>query len=209
MTLNNDQNNIYIRIDDNRKIYTNKEYDITIIEMRPKERKKYIEFIELDMNIFNQNDNIYNENIYILQYPGINFVEQKSSVSFGILEEIQDVYELKLLCSTKPGSSGSPILNLLNHKVIGVHKAYLRPDKYNIGTFLKYPIEQYLGNINLIKKINNENKEEVIGTESKIYDIDLFSGTHKYFNYRFLTDYKDHYDLFTDYGEAVFQFVTQ
>ena len=35
VTLNNDQNNIYIRIDDNRKIYTNKEYDITIIEMRP------------------------------------------------------------------------------------------------------------------------------------------------------------------------------
>ncbi len=81
---------------------------------------------------------IYIMKIYI--YPEIYFTEQKSSVSFGILEEIQDVYELKLLCSTKPGSSGSPILNLLNHKVIGVHKGYLRPDKCNIGTFLKYPI---------------------------------------------------------------------
>ena len=50
-------------------------------------------------------------------------------------------------CSTRGGSSGSPILNLSN-KVIGIHKECT--NKYNKGTFLDYPIKDFIKKIILI-----------------------------------------------------------
>ena len=43
--------------------------------------------------------------------------------------------------STKDGSSVSPILNI-NNKIIGIHKG--GTTKYNVGTFLNYPIEEFI-----------------------------------------------------------------
>ena len=43
--LNDDKEKIDIRLDDNRKIYTNKDYDITIIEMKSEKLFQYIEYI--------------------------------------------------------------------------------------------------------------------------------------------------------------------
>ena len=159
VTLNDDQKIIDIIIDNNRQIYTNPKYDITIIEMESIETIKYI---ELDMNIFNENPNIYNENIYILQYPGYG-EQQKCAVSYGILQEVKDKYNLIHLCSTKYGSSGSPILNILNHKVIGIHRGSSKENNYNIGTLLKFPLNEYLKNDNFIKKekLNNEIKDDI------------------------------------------------
>jgi V8-like Glu-specific endopeptidase len=58
------------------------------------------------------------------------------------------------ICSTDIGSSGSPILNISNNKIIGIHKASPKnyDYNYNLGTYLKEPINEYLNNINLIKK---------------------------------------------------------
>ena len=42
-------------------------------------------------------------------------------------------------CFSEEGSSGSPILNLKNNKVIGIHIQHPRYQN-NIGTFLKYPL---------------------------------------------------------------------
>ena len=39
----------------------------------------------------------------------------------NIINNIEN-YEISHYCSTEKGSSGSPIINLLNHKVIGIHK---------------------------------------------------------------------------------------
>ena len=53
------------------------------------------------------------------------------------------------LCSTENGSCGSPILNLFNNKVIGIHKESSTHFRYNIGSFLKKPIQEfYEQNIN-------------------------------------------------------------
>jgi len=40
------------------------------------------------------------------------------------------------------GSSGSPIINLPNFKVIGIHLGGHPNNNYNIGIFLKEPIEK-------------------------------------------------------------------
>ena len=138
-----------------RKYYTNEEYDTTIIEIKEKDNIK--NFLELDdliiEAIINGDETINNkyidETIYIIQYP-----EGKLSVSFGILHEIykDKPYNFIHKCSTRKGSSGSSVLNT-NNKLIGIHKeAY---DNYNLGTFLNYPIKEFIKQNFNIKKTNN------------------------------------------------------
>ena len=64
----------------NKKIYTNKEYDTTIIEIN-KEKENINNYIELDEKIMEQKIiNINSESIYILQY--LNYSDgQKASAS--------------------------------------------------------------------------------------------------------------------------------
>ena len=73
--------------------------------------------------------------IYIIQYPEA----EKLGVSYGVLKEIykEEEYNFKQLCCTKEGSSGSPIINLINNKVIGVHRGAHPIGNYNIGFFFK------------------------------------------------------------------------
>ena len=85
---------------------------------------------------------------YILQYPDA----KEAAVSYGIgIEKISE-YEIKHLCNTKNGSSGGPIINSITDKVIGLHRGYIHK-KYNIGTFLKFPLNEL--NKNLNKENNN------------------------------------------------------
>ena len=82
-------------------------------------------------------------------------------------------------CCTDRGSSGSPILLLSSNKVIGIHKEASNKTnfQFNIGTFLKFPIEEFLENKNIIKI--RKTKKEL--TEEEIYEI-------KY--NKFITDFK-------------------
>ena len=134
----------------NRMKYTNEEYDITIIEIKPEDNIN--NYLELDANIINYIDNdkdknkeYRNETIYIIQYP-----ENKLSVSYGILDKIykDKKYNFSHKCITKGGSSGSPILNI-NNKLIGIHK-----EGNNKGTFLNYPIKEFIQLLNI--KNNND-----------------------------------------------------
>lgn len=64
-----------LKINDNRKIYTNEKYDTTIIEIN-KEKDEIDNFLELDDNIFNEYINIYNKSIYVIQYPKIGYSQE-------------------------------------------------------------------------------------------------------------------------------------
>ena len=154
LILNNDDENgnKIIQIDSNRKIYTSEQYDTTIIEIKPnKDQINY--FLDLDQNIF-KSTNLYNESIYIPQYPKFGN-EQKAAVSYGILRDIQK-YEIFHFCSTDAGSSGSPILNISNNKIIGMHTASCKFN-FNKGIILNNPINEF---INTKLKSNSEIKEK-------------------------------------------------
>ena len=56
--------------------------------------------------------------------------------------ESNNEYNIVHKCNTLLGSSGGPILNLSTKKVIGIHKAFIFKEKYNIGTLLKYPLNK-------------------------------------------------------------------
>ena len=188
VTLNDDEVDKSIIIDENRKIYANETYDTTIIEIRPS-KDKINQFLELDSNIFKQSPNLIKESIYIIQYPKF-LNEQKASVSYGILKNIQD-YNLNHFCSTCPGSSGSPILNLSNNKVLGIHKEASIHFQYNIGTFLKYPIQDYINII--INTIKNEIKIDLTidkkNVNKNIYFLDNSDYTDEKTNKKHFHDY--------------------
>ena len=156
-----------------RKYYTNKDYDVTIIELKEKDNISHSYYLESDDSMIkdikeekddeNGNDKYIDETVYIIQYP-----EGDLSVSFGIVQKICEdkKYDFRHLCCTTYGSSGSPII-LRNNKVIGIHK--MGNKTYNLGTFLNYPILEfiryyYLSNNNKIKN-EHENKNKKIDFE--------------------------------------------
>jgi hypothetical protein len=154
ITLNNDEKIITIKLNEDRRILCNKEYDTSIIEIKP-EKDKIKDFMELDENIFKEDSNIlYNrKSIYIIHYPN----SEEVKVSYAIINNVEE-YNISHYCCVEAGSSGSPIINLLNNKIIGIHKNGNSRFKVNYGTYLKYPINDFINQFiknNII--INNDN----------------------------------------------------
>jgi len=171
ITINDDKEKRFLKIDKTRKTFTSKDLDVTIIEIKPEEDEiKY--FLDLDNDYDSeQYKEIYKEKeeLYIIQYPN----GKKSSFSLGTLKEITGK-NIEYFISTDFGSSGSPILLIKNFKVIGVHKERTG-FKYNEGTLIKFAIEKF--NIkypnklyeNMIEMVldNNENEDIYILNYSK------------------------------------------
>ena len=155
ITINDDKEKVTILLN-NKIIYTNEKYDITIIEIKnEKDKIKY--FMKIDEDYLNNDiDVIYDKSIYILQYP----LGEKVGVSYGIINRI-DEYNIEHYCNTETGSSGSPIINIINNEIIGIHKEGIKKRKINRGTLLKYPINEFIekklkNKIKLKNKRNNE-----------------------------------------------------
>ena len=145
-----------INLDPTRNIYFNKEYNTTIIEL--KEYDNINNYLELDDNLFVNNNNMQsifeNESIYILNY----FNGGKSTVSYGILNKLNG-FNIAHGCGLESSSNGAPILNLTNNKVIGISLVTM---SINVrGYLLKYPIEDYFNkyqiNINQMPNMFNNN----------------------------------------------------
>jgi len=142
LSFNDNKNKLKkIKIDNSRRIYASEDYDIVIIEITDNDDLKKNNILEIDENIFTESDlNKYiNESIYILHYPQGNF----ACLSIGIIKNIDKNNTIFHLCSTEHGSSGSPILNLDTLKVIGIHQAYDKSEKTNVGAIIKEPINNY------------------------------------------------------------------
>ena len=133
LSINDDSEIITININDinKRLIYSKMEYDITIIELKSEDNINDVYYLEIDEKIFQENSKIYYEGktIYDLSYPNGG----KASVSYGILKKFNE-YNIQHLCSTDRGSSGSPLLNLENHKVVGIHRGGSNVFEFNKGT---------------------------------------------------------------------------
>ncbi len=164
ITLNNDKEDKTLKINDNRLIYTNEEYDITIIEIKPID-DSILNFMELDEKIFNEESEIYYEksSVYNIHYPE----DDKVLVSYGIINDINNKYDISHLCKIEKGASGSPILNLSNNKLIGIHKGTSIIDNLNHGTFLKYPINDFISKNN-IKEVSSKKDNTNYFKDSKI-----------------------------------------
>ena len=147
-----------IEIDNSRKKYTNsdKNIDITIIEIKP-EKDGINNYLEIDEEDINKEKDIIEleyqkKSIYIMHYPN-----EVLSVSYGIINDIIDNKTINHYCNTEEGSSGSPILSLKTLKVIGIHYGSSQKNKINYGTFIKYGIDEFNNKYNDIKYKNEIN----------------------------------------------------
>ena len=139
-SINNDEIAYEREIDETRKIYTNEEYDITIIEIKQNDKLDKIDYFDIDKQIFKENSNelFRNMNIYLLHYPKGN----RMQYSIGLIKNIDD-YTIRHLCDSSGGSSGAPIINSMNFQVIGIHKGAAERGNYNLGTLLKEPLLKF------------------------------------------------------------------
>ena len=127
-----------IKIDNSRKIYSNEKRDITIIEIKPKDRINF--YLELDDDPNNQilESKFEDKPVYIIHYP-----RKGLSVSYGKIKGVIKQEQIKHYCSTQPGSSGSPILSLTTFKIIGIHCGAVNNSDFNYGAFIKYKINEF------------------------------------------------------------------
>ena len=149
-----------IVINEPRITFTDKDLDITIIEIIPKV-DGINDFLEIDENF----DGLtLEETIYILQKP-----EGESSFSIGVLQERDkesNAQDFFYICYTFEGSSGSPILGFENSTVIGVHKG--SQGSIKIGTLIKYIIVAFEKTYDINKsKLNLPEKEKEKGAKKK------------------------------------------
>ena len=172
-TLKNDKYSYSIFINNKRKVYTNASpFDVTIIEIKKTDEIiKMCSFLEIDEEIYNTTSyHIYmQKSVYIIHYPNGKIMECSPGTIKNISED--NKYKIDHLCSTEDGSSGSPIINLFNYKVIGVHKGSKKVDaNWNFGTLIKGPILEFNNNF------KNDNKEKIHVKTFKIINYENIEG---------------------------------
>ena len=178
ISLNNEKEKKFIKINNKRKRYTNEILDVTIIEIEETKDGIY-DYIELDNEIINmyksRNEEIINNfqdiyinhSIYILNYlNGENIV-----VSYGLISKINKKEGIYHQCNTNKGSSGSPILSLKNNKLIGVHYGATKIFEYNKGTLIIYPIIEFQNINNNLLIIKKEEEKHKLNEMTIIYNI--------------------------------------
>ena len=87
-SINNEMTHYEIEIDETRKKYTNEEYDITMIEIKEKDKLDKKSFFDIDNQIFEENPKktFQNMQIFLLHYPKGN----KMEYSIGLIKNIDD-----------------------------------------------------------------------------------------------------------------------
>ncbi len=140
ISIDDENYNSKIIVGNNRLTYTDPFYDVTILELKKDDGLK-INGLEVDYEEYEAPlEEFQKLQIYLIHYPR----SKRVCKSVG---EIKDISEndltIRHTCSTAGGSSGCPIINLNNLKVIGVHKGSLDNQNFNVGTFIKGPIEKF------------------------------------------------------------------
>ena len=170
--INQDKIDRTICIDSSRKVYTSKKdkYDITIIEIKPSDNLNIKKFLEIDDYVYEDlpNNQYDKTDVYLLHYPSNQEVSYSTG---GIKCVMNDNYNIIHYCQSTFGSSGGPIINLINFKVIGVHKGASSKSNYNYGTFIKEPIKEF--NSKFPNKVDNKIINQKLENENKIVDEDI------------------------------------
>ena len=140
---NNNKEYKLIKLDNNRKIYSDKNLGIRIFIIQNSDNiNNDKNYLDLDDGLFDKNISYTNKSIYYIQ----NQKGNKTSVTFGNIREINDS-KISHICRVGNNSEGSPILNLANNKVIGIQNI-------KDGLFLQNIIQDLIN-----EKININNKE--------------------------------------------------
>ena len=164
----NDENFI-LTISEDTMIYTNREFDITIIKIK-KESEEFnkLIFMNIDNDIFKSEEYLksyfYKKRAYILEYaanPPINlnnYEQQHKYTTNKIIKEIignkkysieegDIIYDGRKIVHNIPtnfGASGGPIISADKLEVIGYHTSKNVNKREGYGSLLKYQIQEFI-----------------------------------------------------------------
>ena len=172
-------NNKHKKIELGNVRYKNKEYNISILEIKENKNEKY-NFIEIDDKIYSQDSYMYynNESIYILQMNNINNI----FVSYGVIEEIIDT-KISYIANLYHKSNFSLIFNL-NNKLIGIGGYNYRQELNNIGIYFNEIINDFINQYRYNRSNSYKNFRFEINLSIEINKEDI---NHKIY---FLDNYK-------------------
>ena len=125
-------------IDDSRKKYTDKIKDITFIEIKRNDNLQNVSFLDIDEN-FNLNGSEDGKSIYVLHFEFGKYTKFSPGIIVYIKKSKKGFYKIMYSCSTKTGSSGGPIINSSNSKVIGIHRGFKENYGLNLGMIIEVP----------------------------------------------------------------------
>ena len=151
------------------KIFTNQNFDITIIEIK-KESEQFSKsiFIDIDEDVFNSEEYLkkyfHKKRAYILEYTESkpynfdNYEQMNKYTKQKIFKDIigdkkfsiqegditYDGREIVHNIPTNKGASGGPIISVDKFKVIGYHLGKNIYRKEGCGHLLKYPIKEFI-----------------------------------------------------------------
>ena len=153
------EESVNLSIGDSRKIYADKLFDITIIEIKNEDNLNIgDQLLKIDEQVID--DNAIRNNIFIDKSVYLcDFSNKEIICSVGLVQEISsNDYSIQSLCFNKKESSGGPMFNSSNSKIIGIHKGSKGGLNWKYGTFIRGPIEHFNQkyNLNLIP-ISNQN----------------------------------------------------
>ena len=161
-----DNKEVVLNIKEDRKIFVSHKdrYDITIIELKEDDYIYENNFLEIDNNIYRNdfNDELKEKTVYVLHYPK----GEECEYSLDAIHQIKNKQILHY-CATEDGSSGGPILNLKTYQVIGVHIGEHKSHKYNVGTEIRYPIEDF----NKLFPTEDDKNEIIISIQIRDEDV--------------------------------------
>ena len=151
----------------------------------------------------NDNYNIYNQkSVYLVHYPK----GKKMEYSPGAIKNISlDNYNIEHYCPSEKGSSGCPIINLLNYKVIGIHKGSKEKSNFNLGTLIKGPIKEFNELYNVNEIIKNYVKLFKINKIINIDGIDEITIKYKKNKIKYLAD-NENKEVKKIYGEMISEY---
>ena len=178
-TIKVSRNNEIIDIELGDKIYINKEYNLSIIEIK-NNKKNELYFLEIDDILYERNSYYTEESIYMIHYDNQNEI----LVSYDILNDIKET-ELLFSCNYY-SYYFSPIFNSNNNKLIGIYNK-----SKNKGIFLKFIIDEFL---NIYK--NNKNMKNEIDITIKVEQKDINKQIYFLDNYTYI--YNDDIEISHD-----------
>ena len=139
-----------INIDESRFIYNNRQFNITIIEIKEDDGLDINSFLEIDDQIFKENlKEIYKEqsDIYTIKLSSNELIQISKGI---ILKIIDDKFDSNIDLLMGDGL----LFNYSNYKVIGVKLAV--SNKLIKGAFLKIPIIEYFKLYNQNQRFKND-----------------------------------------------------
>ena len=165
-------NNIHYNIEVGASFYINPKYDLTIIEIKKNQINK-INFIEIDDIIYEKDsEKCYNKkSIYIIQYKH----QKDISVNFSV---INNIFNSQILYNCNLDSKECLIFNLLNNKLIGIHKE--NNSYFCKGLFFKDIIKKYINNFRHKLSVENEINikvkiDKILEINKEIYFLDNYN----------------------------------